>query len=116
MQISRKDLIELSKPRIGMLIIITSLMGFFLGSSQGINWICLAALCLGTFLSCCGSAMLNNFIERDLDKLMERTKNRALPSGRVQPAAVLGLGILLVMSGVGVLLLDVTYSQLFYLC
>lgn len=104
MQISRKDLIELSKPRIGMLIIITSMMGFFLGSVDGISWYRLLMLCVGTFLSCCGSAMLNNFIERDLDKLMERTKNRALPSGRVQPATVLGLGILLVMLGVAILL------------
>ena len=104
MHISRKDLIELSKPRIGMLILITSLMGFFLGTKQHINWISLAALCAGTFLSCCGSAMLNNFLERDLDKLMERTKNRALPAGRVQPGAVLGLGLLLVLGGVAILL------------
>lgn len=105
MNITSKDLVELSKPRIGMLILITSLMGFFLGSSHGINWVSLAALCLGTFLSCCGSAMLNNFIERDLDKLMERTKNRALPSGRVQAGTVLGLGLTLVLAGVGVLLI-----------
>lgn len=105
LNISRKDLIELSKPRIGMLILITSLMGFFLGSTSAINWISLLALCIGTFLSCCGSAMLNNFIERDLDKLMERTKDRALPAGRAQPGAVLGLGLLLVLLGVGVLLL-----------
>lgn len=102
---SFKDLLELSKLRIGTLILITSVMGFFLGSRLDFDWLILACLCLGTFLSCCGSSMLNNFIERDLDALMERTKNRALPAGRVQPANVLGVGIALVLLGVSVLLL-----------
>jgi protoheme IX farnesyltransferase len=97
------DISELSKPKIGVLILVTSLIGFFYAGTTPINYIALASLCLGTLFSCSGSAMLNNFLERDLDKLMERTKTRALPSGRVKPEAVLGLGLLFIMIGIAIL-------------
>lgn len=98
-----KDLLELSKPKIGILILITSLIGFFYGSVNSFNYTAFIALCIGTLSSASGSAMLNNYLERDYDKLMERTKNRALPAGRVQPQTALGTGLILVLAGVMIL-------------
>ncbi len=97
------DIRELSKPKITVLILVTSLIGFFYGSGEVLNKVALITLCIGTLASSGGSAMLNNYLERDLDKLMERTKNRALPAGRVKPESVLGLGLVLVLGGVLIL-------------
>jgi protoheme IX farnesyltransferase len=58
---------------------------------------------LGVGLSTGGSAVLNNFLERDSDAKMTRTKDRALPAGLILPEHALGLGITLVLAGVLVL-------------
>lgn len=91
---------SLSKPRIVTLILVTTAIGYFFGG-QGIHSYSKFFLTLfGTALCCGGAAVLNCYIERDIDKLMKRTMKRPLPTGEVSPAEALAVGILLVLSGV----------------
>ena len=62
---------------------------------------------IGTALASCGAAVLNQYLERDVDNLMQRTRNRPLPTGRVKPMAALSFGFVLVVSGVFFLLFTV---------
>jgi protoheme IX farnesyltransferase len=91
--------VELTKPRINFMVLVTTVIGYFLGA-QGLHNISLLILTLlGTALSCAGSSVLNMYLERDLDALMKRTKRRPLASGLVSPQHVLGFGLALVLSG-----------------
>src|SRR6185436_9761785 len=77
--------LELTKPRITFLIVLTSAAGFALGSRGPVNYLLLAHALLGIGLLSSGIATLNQFMERDLDGLMRRTADRPLPSGRLVP-------------------------------
>jgi protoheme IX farnesyltransferase len=74
---------ELTKPRITFLVVLTSAAGFCLGSPGSIDYGKLVSLAIGIALLCSGISTLNQYIERDLDKLMKRTEARPLPSGRL---------------------------------
>src|SRR4051794_25347066 len=77
--------LELTKPRITFLIVLTSAAGFSLGSRGPVNYLVLAHAIIGIALLSSGIATLNQFMERDLDGLMRRTADRPLPSGRLFP-------------------------------
>ena len=77
--------VELTKPRITFLIVLTSAAGFCLGSRGPVNYVLFAHAMIGIGLLSSGIATLNQFIERDLDGLMRRTADRPLPSGRLVP-------------------------------
>jgi protoheme IX farnesyltransferase len=85
--------LELTKPRITFLIVLTSAAGFALGSRGAVNYLQLAHALIGIALLSSGIATLNQFIERDLDGLMRRTADRPLPSGRLFPFEALWFGI-----------------------
>ena len=87
--------VELTKPRITFLIVLTSAAGFCLGSRGAVNYILFAHAMIGIGLLSSGIATLNQFIERDLDGLMRRTASRPLPSGRLAPLEAMWLGVLL---------------------
>ncbi|MFN2167906.1 MAG: UbiA family prenyltransferase, partial [Anaerolineae bacterium] len=91
--------VELSKLRIVSMVLVTSTIGYLLGARGDVSWIGLVFTLLGTGMAAAGSAALNNYLERDIDALMERTRGRALPSGMIDPAHVLAFGILLVLGG-----------------
>lgn len=92
--------LELTKPRIMTMVLVTTAMGFFFGE-KGIRSIPLFLFTLiGTGLASAGSSALNQYLERDSDSKMERTKNRPLPTGQVSPATALSFGIFLTISGV----------------
>ncbi|MBS1507781.1 MAG: protoheme IX farnesyltransferase [Bacteroidetes bacterium] len=74
---------ELLKPRLSFLVAFSCAFGFGLASQGHINWVNLTMLTLGAFLLSGASVCINQIIERDLDKLMVRTMNRPLPTGRV---------------------------------
>jgi len=91
---------ELAKPRILLMVLVTTALGFFLGA-RGIDSVlhlCLTLLGVGCATG--GAAMLNNYLERDLDAKMVRTRSRALPAGLIEPHRVLTLGVGLVLCGV----------------
>ncbi len=85
--------IELTKPRIAFMLVLTSAAGFYLGSVGQINVARFINAMIGIALLAFGVATLNQFIERDTDALMDRTMNRPLPSGRVTPTEALVFGI-----------------------
>ena len=101
------DYWEMTKPRITFLVLVTAALGFFMGG-QGIHapWL-FCSMLIGTALVSSGSAVLNQYLERDVDRLMERTRNRPLPTGRVKPGVAMCLGFALVLGGVFFLLFTV---------
>jgi heme o synthase len=90
--------IELTKPRITFLIVLTSAAGFCLGSRGAVNYLTFTHAMIGIALLSSGIATLNQFIERDLDGLMRRTESRPLPSGRLLPFEALWFGIALTVT------------------
>lgn len=99
------DLGELSKARLSMLVLLTTLVGFLLGWHGPMDYTLLAATLLGTALSAAGASALNQWIERDLDALMPRTSERPLPARRMHPFDALLFGLLCCGSGVAILAL-----------
>ena len=87
--------VELTKPRITVLIVLTSAAGFVLGSRGAVNYALFAHAMIGIAMLSSGIATLNQFAERDLDGLMRRTAERPLPSGRLMPLEALWFGVLL---------------------
>ncbi len=94
---------ELIKPRIVSMVLVTTATGYFLGGGPGQGILRFLLTLLGTGLAAGGAAALNNYLERDTDARMPRTRNRVLPSGRIDPSVALALGILLVLAGTALL-------------
>src|SRR5262244_718608 len=95
--------LELTKPRITFLVVITAAAGFCLGSKAGVNFTHLLYLSAAIALLSSGIGTLNQYIERDLDRLMFRTRSRPLPAGRMSPARALVFGIVLSVAGLATL-------------
>lgn len=87
------DFAELIKARLTLLVILTTFVGFYLGSPGGLNWLGLLHALAGTALLASGAAALNQFWERGPDARMERTRSRPLPAGRIEPTTALGFGV-----------------------
>lgn len=87
--------LELTKPRITFLIVLTAAAGFCLASRSSINYIVFSNAMIGIALLSSGIATLNQYIERDLDALMRRTATRPLPSRRLLPWEALTFGVAL---------------------
>lgn len=104
------DLTELVKARLTTLVLLTTVVGFCMGSQGPIDWSLLAMTLLGTALLAGGAAALNQYAERDLDALMERTRDRPLPSGRVRPRSALLGGLL--AAGFGIVVLEFGVNRL----
>lgn len=87
--------LELTKPRITFLIVLTAAAGFCLGAIGAINYLVLTHAMIGIALLSSGIATLNQYMERDLDARMRRTAARPLPTGKLTPleACVLGIGL-----------------------
>jgi heme o synthase len=99
--------IELTKPRITFLIVLTSAAGFALASRGKVDFLALASALLGIGLLSSGIATLNQYAERDLDGLMRRTAGRPLPTGRLMPWEALAFGVTLTVIAEAYLLLFV---------
>ncbi len=95
-----QQLWELAKPRIVCMVLVTAALGYVVGSKDAIRIVPMLLMLAGTGLAAAGSAILNNYLERDIDARMARTRNRVLPSGAFDPALALGAGVLLVLGGV----------------
>ena len=90
------DLFSLTKPRLSSLVIFTSALGMFLAPGEISFWKALISVAATSGLVG-GACVINCWMERDIDGLMERTKNRPLPSGRLNPAIALTLGLTLII-------------------
>ena len=91
--------IELLKPNIMSLVLVTTVLGYYLGGDGIDSWFNLVLILIGTAFTAGGSGALNHYLERDTDALMERTKNRPIPAGIISPSNALIFGILLVLCG-----------------
>jgi len=88
------DFLELAKPRVVAMVLITTVVGFYLGAEPGqFDLLVLAQTLLGTALAAGGTLTLNQYMESEYDACMRRTRKRPIPSGRVQPTAALGFGV-----------------------
>ena len=83
---------DLFKARLTLLVLLTTLVGFYVGSRGEVNYLLMLHTVLGTALVACGASALNQVWEREYDALMKRTASRPLPSGRMQPSTALKLG------------------------
>jgi protoheme IX farnesyltransferase len=98
-----KDYLELSKPGILILVLVTTALGFILAERSAENYVMLLITLLGTTVCAAGAGALNHFIERDVDTKMNRTKNRPIPSGRVAAHEALAYGVLCTVAGCSLL-------------
>lgn len=101
------DYVELTKPRVVLMVLVTTLVGYYLGSWSTPDALLLLHTMLGTALAAGGTLALNQYMERDLDARMERTRRRPLPEGRLHPNEALALGMALVVAGIAYLALRV---------
>jgi heme o synthase len=93
------DYLALTKPRVVVMVLITTCVGFYLATPGWLNWLLLCHTLLGVALASGGTLALNQYLERDLDARMLRTKERPLPEGRLQPGEALGFGVAITASG-----------------
>jgi protoheme IX farnesyltransferase len=96
------DYSVLSKARLSALVMVTVAAGYFIGAPEMPNVVVLGATLLGVSLVAAGTSALNQVIERDKDARMDRTRDRPLPAGRMQPTEALVFGLLTI--GVGTLI------------
>ena len=113
-QSSLEDFISLLKPRVMSLAIFTSISGLILSPTTLHPFLCvLSIFCIS--LGAGASGAINMWFDRDIDKMMERTKNRPIPSKKIMAGDALGFGIILSLVSVIVLGLSVNYFAAFLL-
>jgi heme o synthase len=100
---SAADYVELLKPRITLMVMLTAMVGFVMGTRGAIDFSALATVLAGTGLVAAGASTLNMVLERRTDGLMRRTQNRPLPAGRLRPVEALAWGALLTVCGIAFL-------------
>jgi protoheme IX farnesyltransferase len=94
------DLCALTKPRVVVMVLVTTLVGYYAGLDGPADWTRLLHLTLGTLLAAGGTLALNQYWERDVDALMERTRLRPLPDGRLQPVEALVFASAITVGGI----------------
>lgn len=95
--------LELTKPRLTVLAVLTTAAGFVMGSVGSPDWWRLGLTLLGAALIGGGGNALNQWAERDRDALMPRTASRPLPTGRLSPAQAVVFGLLASAAGLWLL-------------
>ncbi|MGE5645683.1 MAG: heme o synthase [Acidobacteriota bacterium] len=115
-----RNYIELTKPRITWLILMSTAIGYYFGLGGGVHgggvawsefrWLVLFHTLLGTGLLASGTATLNEWYEREADAKMRRTRGRPIPSGRVTPVGALVFGMALSIAGFADLALAVNMT------
>src|SRR5437899_2411341 len=98
---------DLFKARLTFLVLLTTLVGFYIGFRGRVDYLLMLHTLLGTALVASGASALNQFLERDYDAKMRRTQSRPLPSGRLQPQTVLIVGVIASLLGLVYLALAV---------
>ncbi len=99
--------VDLTKPRIALMVLVTVAVGYILGAREGIAFGKLALTLVGTALVAGGASAWNMIIERDRDARMKRTANRPLPSGKLAVVEAVVFGSALALAGVSLLYLTV---------
>jgi len=96
--LSMKDYIELTKPSQTFLLLFTSIMAYY--AAPGVkSFITILLLIISMTLAVSGVTAMNMYFDRDIDSVMQRTKKRAIPSGKISPVKALIFGTILYLSG-----------------
>jgi protoheme IX farnesyltransferase len=103
-------LADLTKARLTLLVLLTTLVGFYMGWGGRMDYLLMFHALWGTALLASGAGALNQLLERDYDARMRRTSGRPLPSGRLQPVTVMLFGG--VCSAIGIVYLAVLVNLL----
>jgi protoheme IX farnesyltransferase len=103
--IAARDLWEMTKPGITLMVTLTAGLGFLLAERGAFPFLLLVNTLLGTALVSAGASVLNHVLERDTDALMLRTASRPLPMGRIDPDLALLFGVVVAVAGLAVLAL-----------
>lgn len=113
------DFLALTKPRVNLLVLFSTLIGFYLGSAGSPDVALLVHTVIGTALVASGAAAFNQLLERDTDRLMRRTQSRPIPAGRLAPsearwfaAALSAAGLLQLALGANLLAAGVALATL----
>lgn len=107
-----KNYIEITKPRLSVVVVFSSAAGYFLGATT-YDWWTVLLLCVGGYFLVGSSNVFNQIIEKDLDALMKRTQNRPLPTGRVSVQNAWIYGLLMALSGIYMLYL-INFATAFF--
>ncbi|MBA1274761.1 heme o synthase [Stutzerimonas azotifigens] len=99
-----RDYLELTKPKVVVLMLITSLVGMFLATRSGVPWTVLLFGNLGIALCAGGAAAVNHVVDRRIDAVMARTHRRPLAEGRVGPVPALLFALVLSAAGMALML------------
>ncbi|HET7294338.1 MAG TPA: heme o synthase [Vicinamibacteria bacterium] len=102
-RIALADYVDLTKPRITLMVVLTATVGF-ISASPEVRAAALLAMAAGTGLVAAGASALNMVLERRTDARMHRTRMRPVPAGRVRPFDALLFGALLTAGGLAILL------------
>ena len=97
-----KNFAEITKVRLSVSVLFSSIAGYFLGA-ESVNIVTLLLLSVGGYCMVGASNVYNQIIERDLDALMDRTKNRPIPAGRVSVNSAFTIAVILTIIGIGTL-------------
>ena len=113
-----KEIIEISKPRIVVLLVITAVTSMYAASKligpELDTWGLIHIIIAGGLASA-GSSALNHYYDRDIDPLMERTSTRPIPSGRIKPNSVLIYGLTVSVISVVYGALALNYVSAFFI-
>ena len=93
------DYLELTKPSVVWLILMSTAVGFYVGAAEPVSYLLLLHTLLGTALLAGGTGALNQWLEREADGKMRRTERRPLPAGRLQPPPALVFGVTVSVAG-----------------
>jgi protoheme IX farnesyltransferase len=96
--------VELTKPDVSFLVVMTTAAGYYMGTRGPVAWLHMLHAIFGTMLIAGGTAALNHYLERETDRTMRRTATRPLPSGILQPREALAFGVVLSVAGAADLL------------
>ena len=97
------DLVALTKPRVVVMVLATTLVGYDVGLTGSADYVRMIHLLIGILLAAGGTLALNQYWERDIDARMNRTRARPLPAGRLQPLEALLFGVALTLLGMAYL-------------
>src|ERR1700733_10467891 len=103
------EYLELTKPRVTAMVLVTTLAGYYLGAAGSFEPIAALNLLIGTALASGGTLALNQYIERDTDAMMDRTRHRPIPDKRIDASDAMWFGIITSIAGLGYLLLTVNW-------
>ena len=115
---SPKDYFILMKPRVMSLVVFTAFVGYYAALSGGaynLNPVLAAIGILAIAIGAGASGVLNQWYDRDIDKIMERTKDRPIPAGKIDPAEALAFGMIMAAMSIIILGLSVNWISAFLL-